>query len=53
MVSDRHAYVVVPIDVRWLQDGEPAQRSGSITAALREGTGGWRISVWAWTWDEA
>jgi ketosteroid isomerase-like protein len=51
MVSGPRAYVVVPIDVRWLQDGAPAQRAGSMTLALREGANGWRISACAWTWD--
>ena len=50
-VSDRHAYVVVPLAARWLQDGEPAERTGSLTAALSEGTEGWRISSFAWTWN--
>ncbi|HEX7263063.1 MAG TPA: nuclear transport factor 2 family protein [Candidatus Dormibacteraeota bacterium] len=50
-VSDRHAYVVVPIDVRWLQDGTPAEMRGSMTLALREGAEGWRISACAWTWN--
>ena len=50
-VSDRDAYVVVPIDVRWLQDGTPADRTGYLTVALREGAEGWRISARAWTWN--
>ena len=50
-ISDRHAYVVVPIDVRWLQDGTPVERTGSMTVALREGAEGWRISAYAWTWN--
>ncbi len=49
-VSDRHAYVVVPIDVRWLQDGTPTETTGYMTVALRQGTEGWRISACAWTW---
>jgi ketosteroid isomerase-like protein len=50
-VSDRRAYVVVPIDVRWLEGGTPAERTGSMTVALREGADGWRISACAWTWN--
>lgn len=50
-VSERLAYVVVPIDVRWLQDGTPAERTGSMTVALREEAEGWRISACAWTWN--
>src|ERR1700752_3318419 len=34
-VSDRQAYLVVPIDVRWLQDGTPTEATGSMTVALR------------------
>ena len=51
MVSDRQAYVVVPIDVRWLQHGTPEGRTGSMTVALREQANGWRISACAWTWN--
>lgn len=50
-VSDQQAYVVVPIDVRWLQDGTPAARTGFMTLALREEAEGWRISACAWTWN--
>jgi ketosteroid isomerase-like protein len=53
MVSGDHAYVVVPIDVRWLANGAPDERAGSITMALRQGAGGWRISTCAWTWNSA
>lgn len=49
-VSDRHAYVVAPIDVRWLQDGAAVARTGFMTVALREVSDGWRISAYAWTW---
>jgi ketosteroid isomerase-like protein len=51
IVSEQHAYVVVPIDVRWLEDGTHAERTGSMTMAIREGTEGWRISALAWTWN--
>jgi ketosteroid isomerase-like protein len=50
VVSDRGAYLVVPIDVRWLQDGSAAERRGFMTLALREDADGWRISMLAWTW---
>ena len=50
IVSDSHAYVVVPIECRWRQDGAPVQRPGSMTMTLREGAEGWRISALAWTW---
>jgi hypothetical protein len=51
LVADRHAYLVVPIEVRWLEAGTPSERAGSITTVLREGAGGWRISTWAWSWE--
>ena len=50
-VSDRQAYVVVPIGVRWMQNGTPVARTGSMTMALRDGAEGWRISALAWTWN--
>ena len=51
IVTGAQAYVVVPLDVRWLQDGKPAKRAGCLTMALREGAEGWRISSCAWTWN--
>ena len=50
-VSERLAYVVVPVGVRWLQDGTPVERTGSMTMAVREEAEGWRISALAWTWN--
>jgi hypothetical protein len=50
IVSDGHAYVVVPADVRWLQDGTPAERACLMTMALRQNADGWLISSLAWTW---
>ena len=50
-VSDRLAYVVVPVACRWLEDGTPADRTGYFTAALREIAEGWRISGFAWAWN--
>jgi hypothetical protein len=50
IVSDRNAYLVVPIDVRWLEDGTPAERRGFMAAALRDEADEWRISTLAWTW---
>lgn len=47
--SERLAYAVVPIDVRWLQGGTPAERRGFMTVALREGAEGWRITACTWT----
>ena len=50
IVADRRAYLVVPIEARWLEAGTPSTRTGFITARLGEGSKGWRISTWAWTW---
>jgi ketosteroid isomerase-like protein len=50
VVSDGHAYVVVPAGARWLQDGAPAERSCLVTMALRQTADGWRISSVAWAW---
>ncbi len=49
-VTGHSAYVVVPIDVRWRQQGEPAERTGFMTVVLSEEAERWRISVCAWTW---
>jgi hypothetical protein len=50
MGDDGSAYVVVPVDLRWLEDGAPAQRVGYMAIAAQEGSQGWRISACAWTW---
>ena|SRR6478736_1919016 len=49
-VSGGQAYVVVPVGVRWLQEGKTVERPGFLTASLREEAIGWRISAFAWTW---
>jgi len=51
IVSDRRAFVVVPADVRWLQDAKLSERACLIAMSLREGTDGWRISSLAWAWN--
>jgi|SRR6185369_10339036 len=51
VVTERMAYVVVPIDVRWLDHGTAEARTGAMTCALREEPDGWRISALAWTWS--
>ncbi len=51
IVSEQNAYVVVPVAVRWLEDGTPAERTGSLAVALREPAEGWRISAFAWAWN--
>lgn len=51
IVSDGLAYVVVPVEARWLEEGRPADRTGYLTAALGEVADGWRISAFAWAWS--
>lgn len=51
VVSDGLAYVVVPVTARWLDEGTPAARTGSFTAALRELADGWRVTAFTWAWD--
>ena len=50
VVADGRAYLVVPIDVHWSEDGAPAERRGCMTLALRDFVGWWRITTLAWTW---
>jgi len=50
-VSDQGAYVVVPIEVRWLQDGTPTEATGFMTVGLRQVNEEWCISACAWTWN--
>jgi hypothetical protein len=49
-VTGTHAYVVVPINLRYNEKGQLVKRTGLMTLALRRGVDGWRISGWAWTW---
>ena len=46
-----HAYVVVPINLRYKDKGHLVSRTGLMTLALHKGVAGWRIAAWAWTWD--
>lgn len=50
-VSDSHAYMVVPFAARWLEEGTPAERAGSMAMAFVEYLDEWRISALAWAWD--
>jgi len=45
-----HAYVVVPINLRYNDKGQLVKRTGLMTLALHKGVDGWRITAWAWTW---
>ena len=49
IVSERNAYLVVPIDVRWLEYGDPAASRGFMAVALRDEAEEWRILTLAWT----
>ena len=50
-VSGSDAYLVVLFAAHWLEEGQPAERRGSLAVALRESVEQWRISALAWTWD--
>jgi ketosteroid isomerase-like protein len=48
-VAGNRAYVVVPANYSYKQDGKPVMESGSIfTVALRKAGNDWRITGWAW-----
>lgn len=51
IVSDGLAYVVAPVEARWLEDRAPAARTGYLTAALRKRAEEWCISALSWTWN--
>ena len=47
--ADR-AYVVVPADFHFKQNGKDGQELGALfTVALQKGQAGWRIAGWAWS----
>jgi hypothetical protein len=49
IAADR-AYVVVPADYSYKQKGKTLKEVGSLlTVVLQKGTGGWRITAWAWS----
>ena len=49
-ITADHAYVVVPANYTYKQNGRVVKETGSmLTVALRKGTAGWRITGWAWT----
>jgi ketosteroid isomerase-like protein len=48
-VTGDRAYVVVPVNYTYKQNGKPVTESGSIfTVALKKIEAGWRITGWAW-----
>jgi SnoaL-like protein len=49
-ISADRAYVVVPANYTFKQQGKPMKEMGStLTVALQKGAGGWRITGWTWT----
>ena len=49
-IAGDRAYVVVPADYVYKQNGKTVQETGSLmTVALHKGSAGWRIAGWAWT----
>jgi hypothetical protein len=48
-VSSDRAYVVIPANFTYKQNGKPEAENGSVfTVALKKTTAGWRIMGWAW-----
>lgn len=48
-VSGDRAYVVVPSDYVWKQNGKPKkEKNAAFAFALHKGTAGWRITGWSW-----
>jgi ketosteroid isomerase-like protein len=48
-VSADRAYVVVPANYKFKQNGKPVQEIGStLTVALQNTSAGWRITAWSW-----
>ena len=48
-VSGNVAYVVVPANYKYVQNGKPINETNSLwTLSLKKGTDGWRINGWAW-----
>ncbi|MGH9503483.1 MAG: nuclear transport factor 2 family protein [Terriglobales bacterium] len=48
-ISSDYAYVVVPANYAFKQNGKPVSEIGSIiTLSLKKSPSGWRITGWAW-----
>jgi hypothetical protein len=44
-----HAYVVIPANYAFKQNGKPVKETGSIlTIVLAKADTGWRITAWSW-----
>jgi hypothetical protein len=53
-VTSDHAYVVVPANYTYKQNGKPVSEVGSIiTVALQKSATGWQITGWAWSKHQA
>lgn len=49
-VTGDHAYVVVPADYAFKQNGKPVKETAStLTIVLRKSGTSWRISAWTWS----
>jgi SnoaL-like domain len=49
-ITGDHAYVVVPADYAFKQNGKRMDEPGStFTIALQKTPGGWRITAWTWS----
>lgn len=49
-VTGDRAYVVVPVNFTYKQNGKPMKQTGSlVTWALHKTRAGWRITGWAWS----
>lgn len=49
-VTGERAYVVVPANYNFKQDGKPMAETGStLTVALQKIAAGWRITAWTWS----
>ena len=49
-IAGNHAYVVVPADYAFKQNGKPVKETASaLTIVLRKSAAGWHISAWSWS----
>ena len=49
MVSGNHGYVVLPATLTFKAKGKPMHEAAQLTVSLLKGSGGWKMSGWAWT----
>lgn len=50
VIDGDRAYVVLPVQFHWLQDGKPAAEPSSVyTLVLGKMPAGWRIMAWTWS----